>query len=54
MFKFRRIGAGFCGSVWAPDQREPFAFKREDGGPGRSLLNDFVMRAMNGAWNSVQ
>jgi hypothetical protein len=43
MYTFRRIGAGFCGSVWAPDQGEPSAFKREDGGPGRSLLNDFVM-----------
>jgi hypothetical protein len=39
---FRRIGAGFCGSVWAtPD--DVHAFKREDGGPGRSLSNDFQM-----------
>ncbi|KAJ9202460.1 hypothetical protein DTO164E3_1049 [Paecilomyces variotii] len=42
MSKFRRIGAGFCGTVWAePDDSS--AFKREDGGPGRSLTNDFEM-----------
>ncbi|KAL1862369.1 hypothetical protein Plec18170_001195 [Paecilomyces lecythidis] len=42
MTKFRRIGAGFCGTVWAePDSSS--AFKREDGGPGRSLSNDFNM-----------
>ncbi|KAI9869330.1 MAG: hypothetical protein M1813_000119 [Trichoglossum hirsutum] len=41
-FKLRRVGAGFCGTVWAPNQ-DPSAFKREDGGPGRSLLNDFEM-----------
>ncbi|KAK2754774.1 hypothetical protein FQN54_006667 [Arachnomyces sp. PD_36] len=40
--KFRRIGAGFCGSVWAPPGGTS-AFKREDGGPGRSLKNDFEM-----------
>ncbi|KAI1402422.1 zinc finger protein-domain-containing protein [Hypoxylon fuscum] len=52
---YRRIGAGLCGSVWtsAPNRvtsccmeqgatvREPTAIKREDGGPGRSLLNDY-------------
>jgi hypothetical protein len=44
MSKLRRIGAGFCGSVWAtPTQRDSPAFKREDGGPGRSLFNDFEM-----------
>ena len=45
MSKFRRIGAGFCGSVWAPqDSTDPsFALKREDGGPGRSLSKDFEM-----------
>ncbi|KAI0485355.1 zinc finger protein-domain-containing protein [Xylariaceae sp. FL0804] len=38
---FRRIGSGFCGSVWAdPNDSSPTAIKREDGGPGRSLLND--------------
>lgn len=40
----RRIGSGFCGSVWATEENESTsAFKREDGGPGRSLLNDFHM-----------
>lgn len=37
----RRIGKGFCGTVWA-SERGP-AHKREDGGPDRSLLNDFNM-----------
>ncbi|KAI9781622.1 MAG: hypothetical protein M1839_005839 [Geoglossum umbratile] len=43
MFELRRIGAGCCGTVWAPTQRDRFVFKREDGGPGRSLSNDFEM-----------
>ncbi|KAI9761002.1 MAG: hypothetical protein M1840_002156 [Geoglossum simile] len=44
MSKLRRIGAGFCGTVWAaPTQNDSPALKREDGGPGRSLLNDFEM-----------
>lgn len=38
---FRRIGAGFCGTVWASDLVH--AFKREDGGPGRSLFNDYTI-----------
>ncbi|OJJ56229.1 hypothetical protein ASPSYDRAFT_48510 [Aspergillus sydowii CBS 593.65] len=38
----RRIGAGFCGTVWAAGHHGP-AFKREDGGPDRSLLNDYNM-----------
>ena len=37
---FRRLGQGFCGTVWADTTR---AMKREDGGPGRSLHNDYVM-----------
>lgn len=39
----RRIGAGHCGSVWAnPDlSSTDVVIKREDGGPGRSLANDF-------------
>lgn len=40
MTKFRRIGAGFCGSVWALPE-DSSAFKREDGGPASSLSNDF-------------
>lgn len=43
MSELRRIGAGFCGTVWAPTEGVSIALKREDGGPGRSLLNDFVM-----------
>jgi len=41
----RRIGAGFCGSVWAPRtaSENAHSFKREDGGPGRSVYNDYVM-----------
>lgn len=38
----RLIGQGFCGTVWAASDKGP-AFKREDGGPDRSLKNDFEM-----------
>ncbi|ETS73108.1 hypothetical protein PFICI_15283 [Pestalotiopsis fici W106-1] len=42
---YRRIGAGFCGSVWGDPEHHnvdsSVAIKREDGGPGRSLFNDF-------------
>ncbi|KAI1880167.1 hypothetical protein JX265_001788 [Neoarthrinium moseri] len=45
---YRRIGAGFCGSVWSQPDHDKIdsastAIKREDGGPGRSLHNDFTM-----------
>ena len=42
---FRRIGQGFCGTVWAAPtaSRDPSAIKREDGGPERSLYNDYEM-----------
>ncbi|MCJ1327975.1 hypothetical protein MMC10_004650 [Thelotrema lepadinum] len=43
---FRRIGAGFCGSVWAPSEEHNtniYAIKRGDGGSGRSLHNDYIM-----------
>jgi hypothetical protein len=41
---FRLIGSGFCGSIWAPpEEKDSFALKREDGGPGRSLANDHCM-----------
>ena len=42
---FRRIGQGFCGTVWAAlaGTGDPSAIKREDGGPGRSLHNDYEM-----------
>ncbi|RAH64702.1 zinc finger protein [Aspergillus aculeatinus CBS 121060] len=39
---YQRIGAGFCGTVWARSLEGP-AIKREDGGPSRSLANDFAM-----------
>lgn len=39
--KPRKIGQGFCGTVWATSTGP--AFKREDGGPARSLRNDFEM-----------
>ncbi|KAK8040190.1 hypothetical protein PG993_008601 [Apiospora rasikravindrae] len=46
---YRRIGQGFCGSVWScpespstsTDPVRAIAIKREDGGPGRSLSNDY-------------
>ena len=45
--QLRRIGQGFCGTVWAPtNMEETLAIKREDGGPGRSLLNDFNMHTV--------
>ncbi|KAL9086079.1 MAG: hypothetical protein Q9165_007291 [Trypethelium subeluteriae] len=40
---FRCIGKGFCGSVWANGTVDEYAMKREDGGPGRSLRNDWEM-----------
>ncbi|KAJ4523358.1 hypothetical protein HRR83_000006 [Exophiala dermatitidis] len=43
--RFRRIGQGFCGSVWAAEEGT-MAMKREDGGPGRSLLNDYKMHEL--------
>ena len=49
---FRRIGQGFCGTVWAAPG-ETSAIKREDGGPGRSLQNDYnihiqVLKSLTG------
>lgn len=50
--QYRRIGAGFCGSVWSdPGQKvesSSAAIKREDGGPGRSLFNDFKIHKILG------
>ncbi|KAF3479531.1 uncharacterized protein GIQ15_06507 [Arthroderma uncinatum] len=47
---FRRIGAGFCGTVWALELNHPpaqeYAFKREDGGPGRSLEKEYEMHKL--------
>ncbi|PIG88616.1 hypothetical protein AARAC_000492 [Aspergillus arachidicola] len=39
---YYRIGSGACGTVWAKSLDGP-AIKREDGGPSRSLANDFAM-----------
>ncbi|KAH7067344.1 zinc finger protein-domain-containing protein [Paraphoma chrysanthemicola] len=44
--KYHCIGKGFCGSVWTleNDQDESLvAIKREDGGPGCSITNDYEM-----------
>ena len=42
---YRRIGQGFCGSVWSPptDPESTLAIKREDGGLARSVHNDYIM-----------
>jgi hypothetical protein len=46
--QYRCIGKGFCGNVWNfegshnTDER-PIAIKREDGGPGRFISNDYNM-----------
>ena len=43
---FRRIGQGFCGTVWTSAEEhetKASAIKREDGGLGRSLYNDYTM-----------
>ncbi|KAL2817517.1 hypothetical protein BDW59DRAFT_165924 [Aspergillus cavernicola] len=50
--KLRRIGAGFCGTVWAAEDRGS-AFKREDGGPHRSLTNDYNMHRHIWSWLSA-
>jgi hypothetical protein len=45
-FPYRRIGKGFCGTVWTAESNqddEPTAIKREDGGPDRSITNDYNM-----------
>lgn len=41
--KYRCIGRGFCGSVWSSNPNGHEAIKREDGGPNRSVSNDFTM-----------
>lgn len=43
---YRCIGRGFCGSVWALETGQHNAstvVKREDGGPGRSITDDYNM-----------
>ena len=53
-FSLRKIGQGFCGTVWAASTGP--AFKREDGGPARSLRNDFEthQRVLQGFQESTQ
>ncbi|KAH7083901.1 zinc finger protein-domain-containing protein [Paraphoma chrysanthemicola] len=44
--KYRCIGTGFCGSVWTLENHKDdslVAIKREDGGPDRSITNDYEM-----------
>lgn len=41
---YRKIGQGFCGTVWAFDVSEDtVAIKREDGAPSRFVHNDLIM-----------
>jgi hypothetical protein len=47
--RYRCIGKGFCGSVWSRENShdgndQKIAIKREDGGPGRSVTNDYNMQ----------
>jgi hypothetical protein len=40
----RCIGKGFCGGVWsAEEDTDTRAIKREDGGSGRSITNNYKM-----------
>jgi hypothetical protein len=47
--QYRCIGKGFCGSIWTlgsssqDKDNQQTAIKREDGGPGRSVTNDYNM-----------
>ena len=46
--KLVKIGAGFCGTVWADDRNADnvqsiVALKRADGGPGRSISHEYRM-----------
>jgi hypothetical protein len=47
--RYHCIGKGFCGSVWSLEgshdgNDQNIAIKREDGGPGRSVTNDYNMQ----------
>ncbi|KAH7248008.1 zinc finger protein-domain-containing protein [Fusarium solani] len=55
--QLERIGMGFCGSVWADvnslANEAASCMKREDGGPGRSITNEYhIHRLVNDAVNS--
>ncbi|KAI8715750.1 DUF3669 domain-containing protein [Fusarium sp. LHS14.1] len=55
--QLERIGMGFCGSVWADANSSAnetaSCMKREDGGPGRSITNEYhIHRLVNDAVNS--
>lgn len=46
--QLERVGLGFCGSVWGeleedgrPSSDRQLVMKREDGGPGRSITNEY-------------
>lgn len=46
--QYRCIGKGFCGSIWTLEgtqnkDNQQIVIKREDGGPGRSVTNDYNM-----------
>ncbi|KAJ4353732.1 uncharacterized protein N0V89_005462 [Didymosphaeria variabile] len=46
---YRCIGKGFCGSIWASEDSQDVictAIKREDGGPGLSVTNDYNMHLL--------
>ncbi|CAA9960342.1 DUF3669 domain containing protein [Pyrenophora teres f. maculata] len=48
--KYRCIGKGFCGSIWTVESsqdkdNQQTAIKREDGGPGRSVTNDYKIHS---------
>ncbi|KAI9930389.1 hypothetical protein ASPWEDRAFT_171014 [Aspergillus wentii DTO 134E9] len=46
MNSFHRIGAGFCGTVWTSSSEPAIAYKREDGGPSRSLHHDYTIHKL--------
>lgn len=41
--QYHCIGKGFCGSIWTLDDDQHIVIKREDGGPDRSVTNDYNM-----------
>jgi hypothetical protein len=48
--QLERVGQGFCGSVWGESEEDDrsrsdrqLVMKREDGGPGRSIINEYCI-----------